>query len=201
MSTRGSEPTTRTRVIVTVVVFVALAVGLFFGVRAVIEAAGSHAATEPTGAPSASPSSTTVGFLYTSDEYGYSIEFPSEPTEQSKTVPVGGAQVAVTSAVWDGGTRSLISTGATYPAGQLKDVNASLKSSLDGIVANTSGATLVSSDPTTLAGIPAVKAQISVPSGNLSVVIAIDGDTQYQLVAANVDQTTADGFFATFRPS
>ena len=199
MSTRGSEPTTRTRVIVTLIVFVALAVGLFFGVRAVIEAAGSHAATGPTASPT--PTSTTVGFVYTSDEYGYSIEFPSEPTEQSTTVPVGDAQVPVTSAVWDGGTRSLVSTGATYPAGQLKDVNASLKSSLDGIVANTSGAQLVSSDPTTLAGIPAVKAQISVPSGNLSVVIAIDGDTQYQLVAANMDQTTADGFFATFRPS
>ena len=197
MSTPG-EPTRRTRVIAIIVVFALLAVGLFFGVRALVEAAGSRA---PDAAPSASPASTEAGFRYTSAEYGYSIEFPSEPAEQSKTVPVGDAQVAVTSAVWDGGSRSLVATGARYPAGQLKDVNASLKSSLDGIVANTGGATLVSSDPTKLAGIPAVKAQISVPNGSLSVVIAIDGDIQYQLVAANLDQKTADGFFATFTPA
>jgi hypothetical protein len=191
------EPTRRTRVIAIIVVFALLAVGLFFGIRALVEAAGSRAET----APSASPTSTEAGFRYTSDDYGYSIEFPSEPEVQSQDVAVGEDAVPVTSAVWDGGTRSLVSTGATYPAGQLTDVNASLKSSLDGIVAQTSGATLVSSDPTKLAGIPAVKAQISVPNGSLSVVIAIDGDTQYQLVAANIDQKTADGFFATFRLS
>jgi hypothetical protein len=185
-------------VIVTIIVFLALAVGLFFGVRALIEAAASR---PPAASPTATPTPTSAGFLYTSADYGYSIEFPSEPAEKSTTVPVGDAQVPTTSAVWDGGARSLIATGATYPAGALKDVTASLKSSLDGLVANTAGAQLVSSDPITLAGIPAVEAEISVSSGTLVVVIAIDGDTQYQLVAANIDKKTADGFFATFAPA
>jgi biopolymer transport protein ExbD len=186
-------------VIVTALVFVVLVVGVIFGVRALVEAVGSRAETAPTA--SATPTPTPAGFTYTSAEYGYTVEFPSEPTENSSTVPVGDAQVPVTSAVWEGGTRSLVSTGATYPAGALADVNASLKSSLDGIVANTVDAQLVSSDPVTLAGIPAVEASISVPSGNLVVVIAIDGDIQYQLVAAGFDKATADGFFASFHPA
>jgi hypothetical protein len=197
VSTARNEPTTRTRVIVTVVVFVVLAIGVAIGVWALIATSSSS----PQSAPSPTPTTTSAGFTYTSTEYGYSIEFPAEPTENSSTVPVGDAQVPVTSAVWEGGTKSLVSTGAAYPAGALADVTASLKSSLDGIVANTPDAQLVSSDPITLAGIPAVEAEISVPSGNLVVVIAIDGDTQYQLVAAGFDKATADGFFASFRPA
>lgn len=188
--TMREEPTRRTRVIVTIVVFLALAAGLFFGVRAVLDTVGSRL---PASSPSASPSPTSAGFTYTSVEYGYSIEFPSEPTEQTKTVPVGDADVQVTSAVWNNGVRSLISTGAMYPAGALADVDGSLKSALDGIVTNTSGAQLESSDAFTLAGISAVTALI--------VVIAIDGDTQYQLVAYNFDQATAEGFFSTFTPA
>jgi hypothetical protein len=199
VSTPRNEPTTRTRVIVTVVVFVVLAIGVGIGAWALITASSSQVDDTPSASPTPSP--TPAGFTYTSAEYGYSMEFPAEPTEQSKTVPVGDAQVPVTSAVWEGGTRSLISTGAAYPAGALADVTASLKSSLDGIVANTPDAQLVSSDPITLAGIPAVEAAISVPSGHLVVVIAIDGDIQYQLVAAGFDKATADGFFASFRPA
>lgn len=191
-------PTRRTRVIVTIIVFLALAAGIFFGVRAVLDAVGSRLSAS---SPSASPSPTSAGFTYTSAEYGYSIEFPSEPTEQTKTVPVGDADVQVSSAVWNNGVRSLVSTGATYPTGALADVNASLKSALDGIITNTSGARLESSDAFTLAGISAVKALIGSPGGDLTVVIAIDGDTQYQLVAYNLPPETADGFFSTFTPA
>ncbi|MEO8261971.1 MAG: hypothetical protein ABI566_05315 [Pseudolysinimonas sp.] len=189
------EPTRRTRVLVTIAVFALLAVGLFFGVRALIDVAASQTAA-PT--PDPTPTSSSAGFVYVSDDYGYSIEFPAEPTEQSQTVPAGGAEIEVTSATWDNGKASLVSTGARYPARELTDTTASLQSAVDGLIANTPNAQLVSSDPATLAGISAVKAVISVPAGNLIVVIAIDGDVQYQLVAANLDPTTADGFFATF---
>jgi len=188
------EPTRRTRVIVTIVVFVVLAVGVLFGVRAIIDAAPA-----PSAASTASPTATSdVGFVYTSDEFGYRIRFPEEPTEQSRTVPSDDGEIETTSAVWDNGVRSLVSTGATYPAGAPTDVTGSLKSSLDGLVASTPDAQLLSSDPITLAGLTAVSATISVPSGTLIVVIAIDGDTQYQLVSANLDPDTAEGFFATF---
>ena len=193
------EPTRRTRVIVTVAVFSLLAVGLFFGVRALIDVAASQ--TAATSAPTPTPTSTTAGFIYTSDEFGYSIEFPAEPTEQSQTVPAGGADIEVTSASWDNGSASLVSTGARYPAGELSDTTTSLKTALDGLVANTPDAQLVGSDPFTLAGIPAVKAQVSVPAGTLLVIIAIDGDVQYQLVAANIGESAAEGFFSTFTPS
>lgn len=194
MSTTG-EPSRRSRVTAIVVVFALLAVGLFFGIRAIIEAAPA-----PIPAPTASPSasSSDVGVSYTSDEFGYRIQFPAEPTEQSRTVPSDDGDIETTSAAWDNGVRSLVSTGATYPAGVLADVTGSLQSSLDGIVANTPDAQLVASDPITLAGLTAVSATISVPSGTLIVVIAIDGDTQYQLVSANLDPETAEGFFATF---
>ena len=196
--TMSEEPTRRTRVVVSIAVFLVLAVGLFFGVRAMIDVVGSRQA-EAT--PTASPSSAAPGYTYTSAEYGYSVEFPAEPTEQTKTVPFDDAEIAVTSAVWENGLRSLVSTGAAYPAGALADVNASLKSALDGLLANTPGAQLESSDVFTLAGISAVKALIATPGGDLRVVIAIDGDTQYQLVAYNLDETTADGFFSTFTPA
>jgi hypothetical protein len=186
-------------VIVTVVVFALLAVGLFFGVRALVEDAGSRTEAAPSASPT--PTSTGIGFTYTSTVYGYSIEFPAEPTEQSRTVKVDGADVPVTSAAWDNGTASLVSTGARYPASSLSDTTASLKSALDGLVANTPDATLTSSDPVKLGDFPAVKAAISVPAGNIVVVIAIDGDTQYQLVAANTDTTVSDGFFNSFHPA
>jgi hypothetical protein len=194
----SGEPTRRTRVTATIVVFALLAVGLFFGVRALIDVAGSRVESSPTSSPT--PTSTGIGFTYTSADYGYSVEFPAEPTEQARTVQVGDAEVPVTSAAWDNGTASLVSTGARYPAGALSDTTVSLKSALDGLVANTSGATLVSSDPVKLGEFPAVKATISVPAGNIVVIIAIDGDTQYQLVAANTDQTVSDGFFNSFHP-
>jgi hypothetical protein len=193
--TTPAPPTRRTRIIVAVAVVLVLALGLFFGVRALIEAAGAKTAAMPT----PSPTSTDAGFTYTSDEYGYSVEFPSEPLEQSKTVPVGDFQVALTSAIWSDGTRSLISNGATYPAGLLTDVNASLASSLTSAVAGIKGARLVSSDPTTIDGIPGISANILVPSGTLRIIIAIDGDTQYQLVAQNAGPEIAQGFFASFR--
>jgi hypothetical protein len=190
------EPSRRTRVIVTIIVFVALAVGIFFGVRAAIDAVGSR---PPAASPS--PTSTSAGFTYTSAEYGYSIEFPAEPAETTKTVPSDDGEISVTSAVWENGIRSLVATGATYPAGSRGDVNASLRSALDSLVTNTPGAQVESSDAFTLAGIPAVKALIRTPGGDLRVVIAIEGDTQYQLVAYNLDETTADGFFSTFAPA
>jgi hypothetical protein len=193
--TTPAPPTRRTRVLVAVAVVLVLAVGLFFGIRALIEAADSRSAPMPT--PSAS--ATGAGFVYTSDEYGYSVEFPDEPLEQSKTVPVGDFQVALTSAIWSDGTRSLISNGATYPAGLLTDVNASLRSSLTSAVAGITGARLVSSDPTTIDGVPGISANILVPSGTLRIIIAIDGDTQYQLVAQNAGPEIAQGFFASFR--
>ena len=193
------EPSRRTRVIVTIAVFALLAVGLFFGVRALIDVAAWQTATAPSATPT--PTSTAAGFVYTSDEFGYSIEFPAEPTEQSKTVPAGDAEIEVTSAAWDNGSASLVSTGARYPAGELTDTTISLKTALDGLVANTPDAQLVGSDPFTLAGIPAVKAQINVPAGTLLVVIAIDGDVQYQLVAANIAESAAEGFFSTFTPA
>jgi hypothetical protein len=189
------EPTRRTRVIVAIAVVLVLALGLFFGIRALIEAADARSAPTPT----PTPTSSSTGFTYSSDEYGYSVEFPSEPLEQSKTVPVGDLQVALTSAIWSDGTRSLISNGATYPAGLLTDVNASLASSLTSAVAGVKGARLVSSDPTTIDGIPGVSANILVPSGTLRIIIAIDGDTQYQLVAQNAGPEIAQGFFASFR--
>ena len=114
---------------------------------------------------------------------------------------VGDADVPVTSAAWDNGKASLVATGARYPAGALSDTTASLKSALDGLVANTSGATLLSSDPVKLGDYPAVKATIAVPAGNLAVMIAIDGDVQYQLVAANTAETVSDGFFNSFHPA
>jgi len=196
--TMRNEPSRRTRVIVTVAVFLAIAVGLFFGVRAALDAVGSRL---PVASPSTSPSATSAGFTYVSSQYGYSIEFPAEPTEQTKSEPFEDDEISVTSAVWENGLRSLVATGAAYPTGALADVNASLKSALDGLLANTPGAQLQSSDEFTLAGISAVKALIATPGGDLRVVIAIDGDTQYQLVAYNLDETTADGFFATFTPA
>jgi hypothetical protein len=188
----SAEPSRRTRVVAIIAVFAVLAVGVFFGVRALIDLAPAPTAS-PT--PTATPD---VGVVYTSDAFGYRIQFPAEPAEQSRTIPSDDGDIQTTSAAWDNGVRSLVSTGATYPAGVLADVTESLKSALDGLVANTPDAELVSSDPVTLAGLTAVSATITVPSGTVIVIIAIDGDTQYQLVAANLDPETAEGFFATF---
>lgn len=191
----SSEPTRRTRLIVTVAVFLVLAVGLAFAIPAIVGAVSSRTSATP--APT--PTSSSAGFTYTSDEYGYSIEFPSEPTEQSKTIPVGDADVPIRTAYWTDGTRTLAVNGATYPAGSLTDVEASLKSSLTNAIAGIPGARLVSSDPTTIDGVSGVSANIFIPDGTLRIIIAIEGDTQYQLVAQNAGPEIAQGFFSSFR--
>jgi hypothetical protein len=192
--TSPAEPSRRTRLLVAAAVVLVLAIGLFVGVRAIIDATASRTAATP----SPTPTSDAAGYRYTSETYGYSVEFPSEPAEQSKTVPVGDAEVALTSAVWTDGTRTLVSNGATYPPGLLTDVDASLKSSLTTAIAGITGARLVSSDPTTIDGIPGVSANIFIPGGTLRIIIAINGDTQYQLVAQNTGPQIAQGFFTSF---
>jgi len=153
----------------------------------------------PTPTPTPSATSSGAGFDYTSDDFGYTVEFPEEPTVQSKTVATEKGDVQSTTAYWTDGTVTLAVNGAAYPAGALGDVDGSLKSSLTTAVDGISGARLVSSDPTTIDGINGVSANIFIPDGTLRIIIAIDGDTQYQLVAQNAGPTVAQGFFSSFR--
>lgn len=194
--TTPAEPSRRTRVIALIVVFGLVAVGAGFGIKALVDVANTRPAATPSATPT--PTSTGAGFDYTSDAFGYTIEFPAEPTEQSKTVQTEKGDVQSTTAYWTDGTVTLAVNGAAYPEGALGDVEGSLKSSLTTAIDGISGARLVSSDPTTIDGIPGVSANIFIPDGTLRIIIAIDGDTQYQLVAQNAGPTVAQGFFTSF---
>jgi hypothetical protein len=197
-----AEPSRRTRLIAIIAVFAVLALGLAIGIPALIAAAGSRPEAQPTPTPTSTSQSsgtqTDTGFIYHSGQYGYSVKFPDEPGEQSHDIPVGDATVTNVTAVWADSVRTLASSSATYPPGSLKDVDASLKSSLTTAVDAIAGASLASSDPYKLDGMEAVKANILLKDGVLRVIIAIDGDTQFQLIAQNTDQPTAEGFFASF---
>lgn len=199
--TTPAEPSRRTRLIATLAVFVVLAVAIAVGVVFIVQAAQSHPAAQPTPTPTSTSHSsgtqTATGFIYHSGE-GYSVKFPDEPGEQTHDIPTGDTTVTSHTAVWADSVRTLASSVATYPDGTLTDVDASLKAYLTQAISAISGARLTASDPYKLDGMEAVKANILLSDGVLRVIIAIDGDTQYQLIAQNTDQQTAEGFFASF---
>lgn len=176
----------------------ALAAAIGLGLSGCAPSAAPAPSTPASAAPS-TPGTPSDGVEYTSDDFGYAVTFPGRPSESSQNLPVNGTDVTLVTVLWSDADGGLVANAASFPDELAADVEAALDRSVDGAVANVQGAALVSSTPTTLAGLTARDAVATSPAGDLHMIIAFDGGIQYQLLAANIDDATADAFFASFR--
>ncbi len=135
---------------------------------------------------------------YTSEEHGYSVEFPAEPKEATQAVPVGGENIDLDSAVWEDADSAILSSAAVFPSGVITDVNGALQGSVEGAVGNIPGGTITQSEPIELEGLPAMRAEATSSNGDVFLIVAFDGDRQFQLLTLGVDEATAQAFFDSF---
>ena len=127
--------------------------------------------------------------------------FPATPTEQRQTLPIQGFDIELVTTLWEDGAQALVVNATRFPEELVGDVDTMLDGSVTGAIGNVPGAQLVSSTPTTLDGIPARDVQATTSAGPLHMIIAMDGDVQFQLLAGNTDDETAQAFFASFAKS
>lgn len=194
-------PSSRRKVVITVVVIAVVAVLAVVGIVLALNLAPkSEPVPQGSDEPVAEePSGGIEGVSYESSEFGYSVVFPAEPEESSQTFPVGDVELTLNSVVWQEGQQTLIANATRYPAEMLTDTDTMLEGSVDGAIANVPGAELVSDEQIDLAGMPARKIVATAPAGEVRLIIAIETDVQYQLLAANTDEATAEAFFASFQ--
>lgn len=159
-------------------------------------------ATPSTGAfSSAAPANADplVGWrLFVSQQGGFSIRLPGDPSPGVQTVPTAAGTLTLHTFVWQNDASGYYVGYADYPAGLVN--NANLKRELDGArdgaVAMVHG-TLLSEQDVTLAGMPARQVVIQAPYPGLSqglVVTArfgMDGNRQYQVEALSAGPPTA----------
>jgi len=135
---------------------------------------------------------------YTSEEHGYSIEFPAEPKETTQAVPVNGENIDLDSVVWEDADSAILSNAAVFPAGLITDVDGALEGAVEGAVANIPGGTVTESEPIELDGLPAMRAEATSSNGDVFLIVAFEGDRQFQLLTLGVDEATAQAFFDSF---
>lgn len=198
-------PSSRRKVVLTIIVVAVVAFVAIIGVVIALTLFGQKPAPvagDGGETPAAEqPVDEIDGVSYENGPYAYSVVFPDTPVEQSQTLPVQGNEIELAVAYWQDGEQVLAANAARFPAEMLGDVDTMLQGSLAGAVGNVPGAELVSSEATTLDGIPAIAGHAMSPAGDLRAVIAFDDDVQYQLIAVGVDEETAEAFFASFQKS
>lgn len=135
---------------------------------------------------------------YVSEEYGYSVEFPGEPIEDTQTQSVAGAEISLTQAQWIEGDRMYISVAADlseFLVGQ--DPDDVLENSIAGAAGNT-GATAVGHEFLEVDGERALSAQLDLPNGqSLFWLVVVRDGIQYQL-GAPADKADHDWFVESF---
>lgn len=162
---------------------------------ALLAGCGAATAPEATAPGSTAPS---AGFLLETPEF--SAAFPEEPTMATQDSGIPGVD-AVTFTL-DGGTFALSLGIIDYPADlPLADPASSLTGARDGAVANIPGATLTSSQMTTVDGRPALDFVATLPGGTYRARILLDDRRLYQILTVGSDDRQAEheAFAASFR--
>jgi hypothetical protein len=186
----GKKPN-RPRIVLVVVVVIAALFALGAVTTLVRSLSSAVTSTDP---GSSQPVS------YTSDEHGYTVEFPGEPNETTQAVLVNGANVDLDSAVWDDAGSAILASAAVFPEGMIVDVDGALDGAVNGAVGNIPGGAVTESEPIELAGMPARRAEATSDNGDMFLIAAfdVDGSVQFQLVTFGVDEATAQAFFDSF---
>ena len=157
----------------------------YAGVQALVNGGGDAA----TGTP----------VLYTSEEQGYSVEVPGEPTFSEQTVTPNGLTLTQKVTTWGGGSQGYAVMSTVIPEIPAAGIDKALDDSLAGAVAAMSGATLRESEKTTLAGEPAIVAVVVLPAGDtLRCAITFHNNKQFALLVSEHEDDVDENFIASF---
>ncbi|MDH6180722.1 hypothetical protein M2152_000904 [Microbacteriaceae bacterium SG_E_30_P1] len=181
------RPRTRQWVILIVVALV-VAVGGFIGFTALFNSGGNTPAPSETSGqeePGTEAPESDAPFVYTNDEFGFSVDFPAEPQERSDVQQIAGFDIPLTQAQWSAGSDLAAVNVATFPDEILnQDLDTMLMNSLEGGAA-AAGGTLTESSDTDLDGAPAKRGTISLPDGGTAeMLVALKDNLQISLLAA-----------------
>lgn len=182
----------RLPLILTIVVVsaVAIAAAAWFGTQAVLQAITFAGGSQTSGQM----------HTYTSPTLGYTIEFPTEPTEQTLSNVVGDITIEQVMVTWESGARYFAVASLALPLeAQGQDVDSFLKNSVDGMLAEVPEARLVESHPVSLDGAPGTGGSFEVAgSGVMFFVISIRNEVQYILLASGPDNNPMKDFATSF---
>jgi len=195
-----SNPAFTRRRVLTVVIGVVVFAAIFAGVYALLS---SRAAS--VSGPSSTPSATAVSdelTTFTSPDLGYMVELPgnAESTAENQVLTGGTtAETFVTSATTATGTYLI----STYRYGEgvefSDDVEANIDDTIQGMLANTTGAELTESSIIDLDGEVAREGVITVPdAGEQRFVVTFHNGDQYLLLTSGVPAAAHEAFVASF---
>lgn len=143
---------------------------------------------------------------YTSTQYGFSIDFPGNPTATDSSVQVQGVSVPTTSYERDNNNGNTIFyvTVDNYPSQfDMSDTKARLEGALNGEVENTKGATLVSSSYGTLAGYTSITGHATVSESGQTFDMyntsLLKGNTLYNILTVGASESDFNNFANSFQ--
>lgn len=166
------------------------------------------------GAISASQSPTSTNYFtsntspapYTSTQYGFSIDFPGNPTATDSSVQVQGVSVPTTSYERDNNNGNTIFyvTVDNYPSQfDMSDTKARLEGALNGEVGNVKGATLVSSSYGTVAGYTSITGHATVSDSGQTFDMyntsLLKGNTLYNILTVGASESDFNNFANSFQ--
>jgi hypothetical protein len=178
---------------VVLVILVVLAVSL----RDWLEADAVAAADE-----AAEANLSALGTAYVSDEFGYSAEFPGDPTVDTRIPVELGATVESTYATWEESGVKYEVVATQKPDGVAYEVSDSaLAAWADATAASITGATVAEANYTYIDGHRAIAGLLSRPDTTEATYLAItvDGDVAYSIEIAGVDQPARALFVGSIR--
>ena len=138
--------------------------------------------------------------VFVSQDGGFSVRLPGEPSPGVQTVPTAAGTFALHTFLYQNETAGYYVGYADYPAGLVEGANMKrlLDGARDGAVATVHG-TLLSEKDLSLAGVPARQVVIQAPYlGSLQTIVVtarfgMAGNRQYQLQALSAGTPTATG--------
>jgi len=156
-------------------------------IAASLSYAGVSALLNSADGPGATPSTidAPTAVTYTSDEYRFSVQFPSEPSETTQTQAILSYEIELLTVQWVNHDTLYSANAATFPeeiiAGQ--ELDSLLQNSMGG-VASATGGTLSDQNFIDVEGRRAIAAIVSYPTEEVGrVMIVLDGLTQYSLLS------------------
>jgi hypothetical protein len=189
---------------IVVIAGAALAVGLIaFVIILGLTALGRGAApagSEGPGVTQPGGEQPEAGVGYRSDEAGYEVTFPGEPTESSLSQRVLGYDLETFTVTWVSGARNVSTNATAFPdelyAGDA--IESMLTGSLDG-GAEAIGGTIERSEFIDFEGERAVTALITTSDTEIYMLVVFHNQVQYSIASVNGTQEEHDEVVASFR--
>ena len=143
---------------------------------------------------------------YTSTQYGFTINFPGNPTVTDSNVQVQGVSVPTTNYERDnnnGNTDFYVSVDAYPSSFDMSDVKARLEGALNGEIENTKGAVLDSSSFGTLAGYTSITGHSTVNESGQTFDMydtsLLKGNTLFNILTVGASQSAFNNFASSFQ--